>query len=100
GQPTRRLARAMKRRERTNRSPEASTLVPQRPGEQGLRVPNRVPNCGPARFPVWELDNIIMTPHVAGQSESTVRGRWAFLASQLQRLAEGRPLENVVAVGT
>jgi phosphoglycerate dehydrogenase-like enzyme len=50
----------------------------------------------PASFPFWELENVVMTPHSAGWSESTVRTRWQFVADQLVRLREGRPLENVL----
>ena len=53
----------------------------------------------PASLPFWELDNVVMTPNTSGQSESMVRGRWEFLAGQLERFAAGEPLENVLAVG-
>ena len=50
----------------------------------------------PASLPFWELDNVVMTPHSAGWSESTLAGRWQFIADQVARLACGQPLENVV----
>jgi phosphoglycerate dehydrogenase-like enzyme len=50
----------------------------------------------PAAFPFWELDNVVMTPHSSGWSESTLAGRWRFIAEQLARLREGKPLENVI----
>jgi phosphoglycerate dehydrogenase-like enzyme len=50
----------------------------------------------PATEPFWELDNIIMTPHVAGWTDGTVRYRWAAIAENLRRLAAGEPLQNVV----
>jgi phosphoglycerate dehydrogenase-like enzyme len=53
----------------------------------------------PSSYPFHQLDNVVMTPHVSGRSEGTRRGRTAFVVDQLARLAEGRPLENVVAVG-
>lgn len=53
----------------------------------------------PSELPFHELDNVVMTPHVSGRSEGTRDGRLAFAVEQLVRLAEGRPLENVVAVG-
>jgi phosphoglycerate dehydrogenase-like enzyme len=53
----------------------------------------------PATRPFWELDNVVMTPHSSGWSESTVQGRWAFIAGQLERLREGEPLRNVVRRG-
>jgi phosphoglycerate dehydrogenase-like enzyme len=54
----------------------------------------------PSAYPFHELENVVMTPHVSGRSEDTRRGRLAFVVAQLVRLAEGRPLENVVAVGS
>jgi phosphoglycerate dehydrogenase-like enzyme len=56
--------------------------------------------AAPSAYPFHELDNVVMTPHVSGRSEGTRRGRTAFVVAQLVRLAEGRPLENVLAVGS
>lgn len=53
----------------------------------------------PASLPFWELKNVVMTPHSAGWSESTVRRRWQFVAEQLVRLSEGKPLSNIVLRG-
>jgi phosphoglycerate dehydrogenase-like enzyme len=54
----------------------------------------------PAKYPFHELDNVVMTPHVSGRSEGTRVGRADFVVEQLVRLAEGRPLENVLVVGS
>jgi phosphoglycerate dehydrogenase-like enzyme len=54
----------------------------------------------PAGEPFHELDNIIMTPHVAGWTDGTVRYRWAAIAENLRRLAEGEPLLNVIRPST
>jgi hypothetical protein len=48
---------------------------------------------------VGEGENVVMTLHVSGRSEGTCRGRIAFVVEQLVRLAEGRPLQNVLAEG-
>jgi phosphoglycerate dehydrogenase-like enzyme len=53
----------------------------------------------PSAYPFHELDNVVMTPHVSGRSEGTRSGRTAFVVEQLVRLAEGRPLANVLAEG-
>lgn len=53
----------------------------------------------PSEFPFGELPNVVMTPHVSGRSAGTDRHRRDFIVEQLLRLAAGRPLENVVAVG-
>jgi phosphoglycerate dehydrogenase-like enzyme len=56
--------------------------------------------AAPSSYPFDELDNVVMTPHVSGRSEGTRRGRTAFVVEQLVRLAERRPLANVLAVGS
>lgn len=53
----------------------------------------------PSEYPFHELDNILMAPHVSGRTTGTQERRAAFLADQLRRLDQGRPLENVLAVG-
>jgi phosphoglycerate dehydrogenase-like enzyme len=53
----------------------------------------------PSAYPFHELDNVVMTPHVSGRSEGTRHGRTALVIEQLVRLAEGRPLQNVLAEG-
>jgi phosphoglycerate dehydrogenase-like enzyme len=60
---------------------------------------SRDASAHPSELPFHELDNVVMTPHVSGRSEGTRRGRAEFVVEQLVRLAEGRPLENVVAEG-
>ena len=50
----------------------------------------------PASFPFWELDNIVMTPHAAGFTQSTFERRWHFIADQLRRLERGDRLQNIV----
>ena len=53
----------------------------------------------PSRFPFEELDNVVMTPHVAGWTEDTVRRRVAVMADNIRRVAAGERPNNVVAVG-
>jgi phosphoglycerate dehydrogenase-like enzyme len=60
---------------------------------------SRKASAQPSELPFHELDNVVMTPHVSGRSEGTQSGRAQFVVEQLVRLAEGRPLENVVAEG-
>jgi phosphoglycerate dehydrogenase-like enzyme len=53
----------------------------------------------PAEHPLWKAPNLIIVPHVGGNSAAfEPRGR-ALIESQLQRLAAGLPLEHVVAQG-
>jgi phosphoglycerate dehydrogenase-like enzyme len=47
-----------------------------------------------ARFEA--LDNVVMTPHISGWTEGTVRRRSQTMAENLNRLLRGEPLLNVV----
>jgi len=48
------------------------------------------------RLPFHRLDNVILSPHVAGWTTGTVRRRTLGMAENLDRLARGEPLENRV----
>lgn len=50
----------------------------------------------PSAFPFHELDNVIMTPHGSGWTEGLRPRRCRFIAANLDRLARGEPLANVV----
>jgi phosphoglycerate dehydrogenase-like enzyme len=50
----------------------------------------------PATFPFHELDNVILTPHHSGVAEETFDGRARDAAENINRLARGEPLLNVV----
>jgi len=48
----------------------------------------------PSRFPLQELDNVIMTPHKP--TAETMAYRWEKIAENVGRFARGEPLLNVV----
>jgi phosphoglycerate dehydrogenase-like enzyme len=50
----------------------------------------------PANYPFHELDNVILTPHHSGVAEETFDGRARDAAENIDRLARGEPLINVV----
>ena len=50
----------------------------------------------PSKYAFWELDNVIMTPHHSGATEGTRTRRAATVAANIDRLANGQPLENVI----
>ena len=54
------------------------------------------PNVRPSRFPFEELDNLIMTPHASAWSDGLLPRRWSHIAHNLDRLARGEPLLNIV----
>lgn len=51
----------------------------------------------PGNQPFHLLPNVVMTPHMSGWTTGTVNRRRAAIAENVNRLAEGRPLINVVA---
>lgn len=53
----------------------------------------------PGNLDFEALDNIVMTPHVAGWTEDTVSRRVAVMAENIRRVAAGQEPRNVVAVG-
>lgn len=50
----------------------------------------------PARRPFHELPNVLMTPHVSGWTEGMLTARATVIAGNIDRLARGAPLENLV----
>lgn len=54
------------------------------------------PHPPPSQLPFHELDNVIMTPHVSGWTEGMLARRWAQIAANLDHLARGEPLVNVL----
>jgi phosphoglycerate dehydrogenase-like enzyme len=50
----------------------------------------------PSNLPFRELENIIMTPHASGWTEGLRPRRSKIIAANLDRLARGEPLVNVV----
>ena len=51
----------------------------------------------PATRPFHELENVILTPHIAGWTHGTFAHRWAQINENLRRLAASEPLLGVVA---
>jgi phosphoglycerate dehydrogenase-like enzyme len=50
----------------------------------------------PADWPLWELPNVWCTPHSSAWTTQLPRRRYAVIADNIDRLAAGRPLQNVV----
>jgi phosphoglycerate dehydrogenase-like enzyme len=53
----------------------------------------------PATLPFHELENLIMTPHASGWTVNLTARRCRDIAENLNRLARGEPLNNVVKQG-
>jgi phosphoglycerate dehydrogenase-like enzyme len=54
------------------------------------------PDTHPSRLPFHTLPNVVMTPHMSGWTEGTVRRRQETMAANINRLAKGEPLANVL----
>lgn len=64
------------------------------------RYPSREdPHPAPSDFPYHDLDNVIMTPHVSGWTDGMVDRRWSEIARNLDSLALGKSLANIVVRG-
>jgi phosphoglycerate dehydrogenase-like enzyme len=50
----------------------------------------------PASSELWRLPNVLITPHVSGESELTVKLRTAVLMENLRRFVAGDPMVSVV----
>ena len=54
----------------------------------------------PSTLPFHELDNVLLTPHLAAWTEAMMERRWRRIAKNLDALAENRELQNVVFVNS
>jgi D-2-hydroxyacid dehydrogenase (NADP+) len=50
----------------------------------------------PPDSPFWDLDNVVITPHLGGDTPSDFEPISDFFAANLERWLDGRPLRNVV----
>jgi phosphoglycerate dehydrogenase-like enzyme len=51
----------------------------------------------PPDHPLWELPNVLITPHMAGDSPASTIRAFALAGDQIRRFAAGEPLINEVA---
>jgi phosphoglycerate dehydrogenase-like enzyme len=52
----------------------------------------------PADHPLWGLKNILITPHVGGDSQAFEKRGKRFIEGQLQRLAQGLEPLNIISL--
>jgi phosphoglycerate dehydrogenase-like enzyme len=50
----------------------------------------------PGRYPTNRLPNVLASPHLGYKTEHAFDRVWAILADNIDRLAQGRPLTNLV----
>jgi D-3-phosphoglycerate dehydrogenase len=63
-------------------------------GGAGLDVTD--PEPLPRESKLWDMPNVIITPHVGGQSATRIDDMTDFFCANLQRFFAGRPLQNLV----
>jgi len=72
----------------------AAALAEGRLGGAGLDV--ATPEPLPAASPLWQLANVLITPHASGSSPTNDDRRFAIFARNLRRFVAGETLENLV----
>src|SRR5712692_2477581 len=60
----------------------------------GLDVTN--PEPLPKGHALWKFDNVVITPHIAGQSDVVQSRRIALVSENIRRFVAGKPMLNVV----
>ncbi|WP_286179663.1 D-2-hydroxyacid dehydrogenase [Arthrobacter sp. ISL-95] len=50
----------------------------------------------PADHPLWSMDNVILTPHMSGDTEEYLDDLGKLFVANLKRFSRGEPLENMV----
>ncbi len=50
----------------------------------------------PHGHPLWSLPNVLVSPHIAGDSPGSTRRAFELAGAQVRRFAAGEPLQNVV----
>jgi len=63
-------------------------------GGAGLDVFEKEPL--PKESPIWDLENVILTPHMSGANRGYLDKACALFADNIRRFAAGQPLLNVV----
>jgi phosphoglycerate dehydrogenase-like enzyme len=53
----------------------------------------------PDGHPLWKMDGVLITPHIAGSVAAAYDRAWRLVVEQLGRYLAGEPLRNVVAHG-
>ena len=53
----------------------------------------------PARLPINRLPNVVASPHLGYKTEQAFDRVWAILSDNIDRLAQGQPLTNLVNKG-
>lgn len=52
----------------------------------------------PAGHPLWQMDNVIITPHTSASSDRVMNRFWVFVNENLRRYVNGEALYNIVNI--
>jgi len=74
----------------------AALVAELRPGRLRAALDVTDPEPLPPDHPLWELPNVLITPHMAGDSPSSVIRSFELAGDQIRRFAAGEPLINEV----
>ena len=50
----------------------------------------------PSDSPLWDIDNLLITPHVAGDSDRFIQRAFKLIREQVERFVRGETLINIV----
>ena len=50
----------------------------------------------PADHPLWDIENVVITPHMSGRTQESWHRVWLLLRENVRRFAAGEPMLNVV----
>jgi phosphoglycerate dehydrogenase-like enzyme len=53
----------------------------------------------PDGHPLWKMEGVLITPHIAGSVAGAYERAWRLVADQVGRYVRGEPLLNVVKEG-
>jgi phosphoglycerate dehydrogenase-like enzyme len=82
-----------------SRGPVAVTddlLAAARSGRVRLALDVTDPEPLPADHPLWRAPNVLISPHVGGNSTAFLPRAYKLVAAQIRRFVAGEPLENVM----
>ncbi|MEJ3744274.1 2-hydroxyacid dehydrogenase [Actinomycetes bacterium KLBMP 9797] len=68
-------------------------------GRIGAALDVTDPEPLPADHPLWQLPNVLLTPHVAGSVRGLLPRAYRLVGAQLRRFAAGEQLTNIVTNG-
>jgi phosphoglycerate dehydrogenase-like enzyme len=77
----------------------AALLAEVRTGRLGAALDVTDPEPLPADHPLWDLPNVLLTPHVGGAVKGLLPRAYGLVGAQLRRYVAGEPLVNQVADG-